>query len=198
MCFLQDDIVKFVSEPTSPPRLVEIPDEGKSKAKEHREVGVGDDTVVVEDTSDEDDEETLQEWFQLRSRFSHPGLPNVPLIQDPPTSLEASLPALPRKPRNVARKRVAKKLKVTETTSQEVSSLGRVVEYLFLDVVYADDEILLLAEDPTFRPRRPRGVPEVDECGLAEIGNSKEETRGTQFRQVRAARCVIPYVLYAA
>jgi hypothetical protein len=43
-----------------------------------------------------------------------------------------------------------------------------------------------------------RGVPEVDECGLAEIGNSKEETRGTQFRQVRPARCVIPYVLYAA
>jgi hypothetical protein len=44
----------------------------------------------------------------------------------------------------------------------------------------------------------PSGVPEVDEYGLAEIGNSKEETRGTQFRQVRAARCVIPYVLYAA
>jgi hypothetical protein len=33
---------------------------------------------------------------------------------------------------------------------------------------------------------------------LTEIGNSKEETCGTQFRQVRAARCVIPYVLYAA
>jgi hypothetical protein len=42
------------------------------------------------------------------------------------------------------------------------------------------------------------GVPEVDECGLAKIGNSKEETCGTQFRQVRAAGCVIPYVLYAA
>jgi hypothetical protein len=42
----------------------------------------------------------------------------------------------------------------------------------------------------------PRGVPEVDECGLANIGNSKEEIRGTQFRHVRAARCVIPYVLY--
>jgi hypothetical protein len=28
------------------------------------------------------------------------------------------------------------------------------------------------------------------------IGNSKEETRGAQFTQVRAARCVIPYVLY--
>jgi hypothetical protein len=144
---LQDDIVKFVFEPASPPRLVEIPDEGKGKAKEHREAGEGDDTIVVEDTSDEDDEETLQERFQLRSRFSRPGLPNVPLIQDPPTSLEASLLVSPRKPRNVARKRVAKKLKVTETTSQEVSSLSRVVEYLFLDVVYADDEIPLLAGD---------------------------------------------------
>jgi hypothetical protein len=157
MCFLQYDIVKFVSEPASPPRLVEILDEGKSKAKERREVGEGDDTIVVEDTSDEDDEETLQERFQLRSRFSRPGLLNVPLIQDPPTSLEASLPTPPRKPCNVARKCVAKKLKVTVTTSQEVSSLRRVVEYLFLDVVYADDEIPLLVGDPTFRPRRPRG-----------------------------------------
>jgi hypothetical protein len=44
-------------------------------------------------------------------------------VQDPPTRLEASLPAPPRKSRNVARKRVAKKLKVTETTSQEVGFL---------------------------------------------------------------------------
>jgi hypothetical protein len=123
MCSSQDDVVKFVSEPTSPPRLVEIPDEGKGKAKECRKVGEGDDTVVVEDTSEEDDEETLQERFQLRSRFSRPGLLLVPLVQDPPTSLEASLPAPPRRPRNVARKCVAKKLKVTETTSQEVSLL---------------------------------------------------------------------------
>jgi hypothetical protein len=43
----------------------------------------------------------------------------------------------------------------------------------------------------------PRGVTEVDECGLAEIDKSKEETRGTQFRQVRAAMCVIPYIQYA-
>jgi hypothetical protein len=50
-------------------------------------------------------------------------LPHIPLVQDQPTSLEASLPALPRKPRNVACKRVAKKLKITETTSQEVSRL---------------------------------------------------------------------------
>jgi hypothetical protein len=123
MCFLQDDIVKFVSESASPPRLVEIPDEGKGKAKECSEVGEGDNTVVVDDTSDEDDEETLQERFQVRLRFSRPGLPHVPLVQDPPTSLEASFPTPPRRPRNMARKRVAKKLKVTETTSQEVSFL---------------------------------------------------------------------------
>jgi hypothetical protein len=134
MYLLQDDIVKFVSELASPPRLVNIPEEGKGKAKEHREVGEADDTVIVEDTSDEEDEETLQERFQLRSRFSRPRLPNVPLINDPPTSLEASLPAPPRRPRNVARKRVAKKLKVTETTPQEVNSSSRVVEYLSCDV----------------------------------------------------------------
>jgi hypothetical protein len=66
MCFLQDDVVKFIFEPASPPRLVEIPDEGKGKAKERREVGEGDDTVVVEYKSDEDDGETLQERFHLR------------------------------------------------------------------------------------------------------------------------------------
>jgi hypothetical protein len=141
MYLLQDDIVKFVSEPASPPRLVEVPEEGKGKAKECREVGEGDDTIIVEDTSDEDDEETLQERFQLQSRFSRPGLPNVPLIQDPPTSLEASLPVPSRRPRNVARKRVAKKLKVTETMSQEVNSASRVVEFLTCNCMYADDKI---------------------------------------------------------
>jgi hypothetical protein len=110
--------------------VVDIPEEGKSKAKERREVGEGDDTVTIEDTFDEEDGETLQERFQLRSRFSRPGLPNIPLIEDPPTSLEDSLPTPPRRPRNVARKRVAKKLKVIETTSPEVSSSSRVVEYL--------------------------------------------------------------------
>jgi hypothetical protein len=127
---LQDDIAKFVSDPAPPPRLLDIPEEGKGKAKERREVGEGDDTVTIEDTTDEEDGETLQEQFQLRSRFSRPGLPNVPLVEDPPTSLEASLPAPLRRPRNVVHKHVAKKLKVTETTSQEVSSSNRVVEYL--------------------------------------------------------------------
>jgi hypothetical protein len=76
----------------------------------------------VEDTSDEDDdEEMLQDRFQLRSWFSRPGLPHVPLIQDKPASLEASLATPPRRLRNASRKCVSKKLKVTETTSQEVS-----------------------------------------------------------------------------
>jgi hypothetical protein len=59
MYLLQDEIVKFVSEPALPPRLVNIPEEGKGKAKRRREVGEGDDIVIVEDTSDEEDEETL-------------------------------------------------------------------------------------------------------------------------------------------
>jgi hypothetical protein len=67
----------------------------------------------------------LQDRFQLRSRFSRPGLPHVPLVQDPPAILEASLAAPPRKPRNPARKRVTKKLKVSETTPQEVSCLAQ-------------------------------------------------------------------------
>jgi hypothetical protein len=122
--FLLDDLKKFVSEPPPPPQLVEVLEEGKAKAKERREVGEGDDTVVVEDTSEEDDdEETLQDCFQLRSRFSRPGLPHIPLVQDQPASLEASLPAPQRRPRNAARKHVAKKLKITETMSQEVSRL---------------------------------------------------------------------------
>jgi hypothetical protein len=58
----------------------------------------------------------------------------VPLIKDPLTSLEASLPVLLRRPCNMAGKRVAKKLKVTETTSQEVSSSSRVVKYLSCNV----------------------------------------------------------------
>jgi hypothetical protein len=75
------------------------------------------------DNDDDDDEETLQDRFQLRSRFSRPGLPHVPLVQDPPASLEASLAASPRKPRNPTGKRVTKKMKVTETMPQEVRCL---------------------------------------------------------------------------
>jgi uncharacterized sporulation protein YeaH/YhbH (DUF444 family) len=73
---LQDDLKKFISEPQPPPQEVDVPEVGRTKAKERREVGEGDDTVIVEDTFDEDDdEETLQDRFQLRSRFSRPGQP---------------------------------------------------------------------------------------------------------------------------
>jgi hypothetical protein len=115
-----------------------VPDEGKGKTKERREVGEGDDTITIEDTSDDEDGEMLQERFQLRSRFSRPGLPEVPLIAEKPASLEASLPVPPRRPRNVARKRAAKKLKITESTAQDVSSSSSVVEY-FHRVLHADN-----------------------------------------------------------
>jgi hypothetical protein len=52
-------LVKFVSEPAAPPQLVEVPEEGKAKAKERCEVGERADTVVVEDTSEEDDDEEM-------------------------------------------------------------------------------------------------------------------------------------------
>jgi hypothetical protein len=44
-------VKRFISEPQPPLSGIEIPMEGK--AKERREVGEGDDTVVVEDTSDD-------------------------------------------------------------------------------------------------------------------------------------------------
>jgi hypothetical protein len=42
---------------------VDVPEEGKGKGKERHEVGEGDDTITIEDTSDEEDRETLQERF---------------------------------------------------------------------------------------------------------------------------------------
>jgi hypothetical protein len=109
--------VKFISDPPSPPQPEDVPEDGKGKVKERCEVGEGDDTVTIEETSADEDGETLQERFQLRSRFSRPGLPNVPLIVEKPAILEASIPAPPRRPRNVVRKCVAKKLKITESTN---------------------------------------------------------------------------------
>jgi hypothetical protein len=60
---LQDDIAKYVSDPTPPPQLEDVSEEGKSKVKERREVGEGDDTVTIENTSEEEDGEMLQERF---------------------------------------------------------------------------------------------------------------------------------------
>jgi hypothetical protein len=170
---LQDDLSKFVSKPASPPQLVEVPEEGKAKTKEQREVGEGDDTIVVEDTSDEDDdEETLQDRFQLRSRFSRPGLPHTPLVQDQPASLEASLPVPPRKPCNVARKRVAKKLKVTETTSREVSHLEEGSRVLMSRVHVLTMKFPCLQEMPPSEP-----VEQGDEGVWDTVGEAAEGSR---------------------
>jgi hypothetical protein len=161
---LQDDLKKFISEPQPPPSGIEIPKEGK--AKERREVGEGDDPVIVEDTTDDDDDdETLQDRFQLRSRFSRPGLPHVPLVQDPPTSLEASLAAPPRKPRNPARKRVTKKLKVSESTPQEVSCLEQSSRVPIIRVRVLMSSLSCMQEVPPAEP-----VEEGDEGGWDTVG----------------------------
>jgi hypothetical protein len=55
-------------------------------------------------------------------------MPKIPIIKKP-SSLESSLPVLPRMPRNVARKHTVKKLKLSEATKPEVSTTTRVVEY---------------------------------------------------------------------
>jgi hypothetical protein len=79
-------------------------------------------------------------------------LPHIPLVQDPPASLEASLPAPPRKLRNVARKRVAKKLKVTETTSREVSHLEEGSRVLMSRVCVLTMKFPCLQEMPPSEP----------------------------------------------
>jgi hypothetical protein len=109
----------------------------RRRGKAKRRSSEGDDTVTIEDTSDDEDGETLHKRFQLRSRFNRPRLPDVPLIVEKPASLEASLPAPPRRPRNVAPKRTAKKLKITESTAQEVSSSSSVVVCLHR-ILHAD------------------------------------------------------------
>jgi hypothetical protein len=71
---LQDDLKKFVSGSQLPPQEVEILEEGKTKAKERREVGEGDDTVIVEDTSDEDDGEETAGSLPAAIEVQPPGL----------------------------------------------------------------------------------------------------------------------------
>jgi hypothetical protein len=55
-------------------------------------------------------------------------MPDVPVVE-PPACLGDDLPLLPRKPRNVARKHVVKKLKASEDTRQEESTSTCVVEH---------------------------------------------------------------------
>jgi hypothetical protein len=122
-------------------------------------------------SDEEDDEKTLQDRFQLRSRFSRPGLPHIPLVQDPPASLEASLPAPPRKPCNAARKCVAKKLKVTETTSREVSHLEEGSRVLMSRVHVLTMNFPCLLEMPPSEPVEQGDEGDWDTVGAAAGGS---------------------------
>jgi hypothetical protein len=60
--YVYDNVAKYSSVPPSPPRLKgEAQGKGDTKAKECREVSEGDDAIVIEDSSDDEDEETLQQ-----------------------------------------------------------------------------------------------------------------------------------------
>jgi hypothetical protein len=51
-------------------------------------------------STDDNDEEMLQQRFQDRSRFDRDGMPDVP-VEEPSTSLEDVVPPPPTKPRNM-------------------------------------------------------------------------------------------------
>jgi hypothetical protein len=54
-------VKKYVSVPPSPPRLEgQVQGKAEPKTKEHCEVDEGNDAIVIEDSSDDEDEETLQ------------------------------------------------------------------------------------------------------------------------------------------
>jgi hypothetical protein len=92
-------------------------------------------------------------------------LPHIPLVQDQPTSLVASLPAPSRKPCNVARKRVAKKLKVTETTSQEVCRLEQSSRVLMSRCCVLTTKFPCLQEMPPSDPVREGDDGDWDTVG---------------------------------
>jgi hypothetical protein len=59
-------VKKYVSVPPSPPRLEgQVQGKAEPKTKEHCEVDEGNDAIVIEDSSDDEDEETLQQRFQI-------------------------------------------------------------------------------------------------------------------------------------
>jgi hypothetical protein len=98
-------------------------------------------------------------------------LPHIPLVQDPPASLEASLPAPPRKPCNAARKCVAKKLKVTETTSREVSHLEEGSRVLMSRVHVLTMNFPCLLEMPPSEPVEQGDEGDWDTVGAAAGGS---------------------------
>jgi hypothetical protein len=75
-------VKKYIFVLPSPPRLeVQTQGTAEPRAKERREVGDGDDALVIKDTSNDEDEVTLQQQFQLRSRLSRASMPHIPVIE---------------------------------------------------------------------------------------------------------------------
>jgi hypothetical protein len=79
-------------------------------------------------------------------------MPNISIIIEKPASLEASLPVPPKKPRNMARKRARKKLKLSKATKPEVSSSARVVVYCRRVVLVLTSSLVLLQDIPSSDP----------------------------------------------
>jgi hypothetical protein len=92
-------------------------------------------------------------------------LPHVPLVQDPPASLEASLAAPPRKPPNPAHKRVTKKLKVSETTPQEVRCLDLCSRVPVVRVHLLMTDLPCMQEVPPMEPVEEGDEGEWDTVG---------------------------------
>jgi hypothetical protein len=81
MLFIAEGHHKVYLRPNSPPQIVDIPKEGKGKAKERREVGNGDDTVTIEDTSDEEDGKCSRSNFNFGPGSADLGYPTFPLLK---------------------------------------------------------------------------------------------------------------------
>jgi hypothetical protein len=114
--------------PATPQAQKQPQGKAEAKSKERRVVGEGDDTIVVEDSSNDEDEETLQQCFQLRSMFRRAGMPDVP-VEELAANLDEDVPLQPRKPRNTVHNCAVKKLKVSEDTRLKVGAITSVVEY---------------------------------------------------------------------
>jgi hypothetical protein len=78
---LQDDTAKYVFDPTPPPQLVDIPEDGKGKAKERHDVGEGDNTATIEDTFDEEDGKRFKSDFSCGPGPDDLGCPISPSLR---------------------------------------------------------------------------------------------------------------------
>jgi hypothetical protein len=79
---------------------------------------------------------------------------NFPVIIENIASLEASIEVPPRRPRNATRKRAAKKLRIFETTSPEVSNVTQGSRVSSISSLVLDKHTSIVAGYPALRSRR--------------------------------------------